>query len=271
MEIYNTLSEKYDSLFLSTLEQFIKEIKDTKYLEKDYVTFYPSFGVRNNINPEFIFYGQAVNGWGSWLTPAPQINNVIEAKQYSNKFPVNTNFTPLDWVNIIWNKEEYDFYFKNNSEAVKFFINDNEETNYKTYRSFFWNVVFKTISDYYHLNRGSTEWTKKLVWSNLYKIAPDGANPDEFEKESQIDNSVELFRQELIELKPKFVILLTNESWWIPFKERLNTLSHKVPAQLNFITNYESIGNTKIIVTTRPRFGNGESHVKQILEVINQL
>lgn len=271
MEIYNTLSNKYDNLFLDTLKSFIEEIKNTQYFEKDYVTFYPSFGVKRNETVDFILYGQAVNGWGTWLENIPTINDVFIAKQFSNKYPTNSNYTPLDWVNICWSNDEFAYFLKTNPEVVNFFTNGVGNNSYKTYRSFFWNVVFKTISDFYNLERGSSEWAKKVVWSNLYKIAPDGANPNEFEKEIQLTCSVELFKQELLELKPKYAILLTNESWWLPFKKKLNTICYTPPNHFNHITNFEIFNDTKIIVTTRPRFGNGEAHVKEILEAIRSL
>lgn len=269
MVVYNELSNLYDTLFFSNLQKFNDCIKNTDYFLKDYVTFYPSFGVTKDNPIEFIFYGQAVNGWGSWLADEPSINDVITAKQFSNKYPINSSYTPLDWVNINWSSSEFEYYMKNHSDVAQFFQNENTNNSYKAYRSFFWNTVYKTVSDYYQLSRGSVDWSKKIVWSNLYKIAPDGANPNEFEKEIQLDLSSKLFESELIELKPKYCILLTNESWWLPFQRKLTTIIHEIPSHLNLITNFETINNTKIIVTTRPRFGNGEEHAKQILEIIN--
>jgi hypothetical protein len=249
MKVYNELSKQYDSLFLSNLQRFIDGIKNTDYFLKDYVTFYPSFGVIKDKPVEFI-------------------NDVIIAKQFSNKYPDNSNFTPLDWVNVNWSSSEFGYYLKNHIDVAQFFRNENTNNSYKAYRSFFWNTVYKTVSDYYQLQRGSIDWSKKIVWSNLYKIAPDGANPNEFEKEIQLDLGFKLFESELSELQPKYCVLLTNESWWLPFQKKLDTIVHKIPSHLNLITNFETLNNTKIIVTTRPRFGNGEEHTKQILEII---
>lgn len=269
MKLFNSLSDKYDYLFLKNQQEFINKIKGTDYYAKDYVTFYPSFGVKQTEQIDFVFYGQAVNGWGSWLDENPSIDDVKDAKQFSNQYPNNTSFTPLDWVNVKWSNDELAYHVKENPEAATFFTGNEGNKKYRAHRSFFWNTIYKTVADYYKYERGGLEWSKKIVWSNLYKIAPDGDNPNEFEKESQINSSVELFNQELMELKPKYAILLTNEKWWLPFKERLSTVINDVPEHLNLITNYETLGSTKIVVTTRPRIGNGEEHTKQILEIIN--
>src|SRR5690606_25741063 len=123
--------------------------------------------------------------------------------------------TPLDLVNVTWTKSLWKEH-RENAMKAKFY----GEADYFYYRSFFWNLAYRLISDYYGFERDSNwEWSTKMVWSNLYKIAPDGANPDEEEKKFQNEYSIKLFQKELDELKPKYCIIPTNEKWWLPFKE----------------------------------------------------
>jgi hypothetical protein len=113
----------------------------------------------------------------------------------------------------------------------------------------------------------SWKWAKRMVWSNLYKIAPAKGNPDWFEKDSQKKLSVELVKKELDEIKPKFCIVLTNEEWWRPFRDKLNPiiLNNKSAPE---VMSFEQYSNTKIIITKRPKFGNNIKYVSQILKLI---
>jgi hypothetical protein len=107
-----------------------------------------------------------------------------------------------------------------------------------------------------------------MVWSNLYKVAPDGSNPNEIEKKMQEETSIKLLKKELDELKPKYCIVLTNKSWWLPFQEKLGFKNLSIPANLSEIEIINKYNNTLILVTTRSRVGAGEIHVKQILELV---
>ena len=141
---------------------------------------------------------------------------------------------------------------------------------YSTFRSFFWNVTYKLICRYYDLDKNSWDWSRKLVWSNLYKIAPaEGKNPNEEECSWRKKISIELIKNEIEEIKPKFCIVLTNDSWWKPFRDKLKTevLTHS-KLKKGIIQSIELYNGTKIIVTTRPYSGNSANHVNEILELI---
>jgi len=170
--------------------------------------------------------------------------------------------TNIDWVNAQWCNSDYNK-FADNPEFVEFYNGD-----YRVFRSFFWNVIKKLISDYYGFERESWEWSKKIVWSNLYKIAPDGRNPNWQEMDFQKETSFELVRKEIEEINPKFCIVLTNLSWWQPFGEALNTIKIEnkyIPAEIESVEMYN---NTKIIVTKRPRFGDSDYYIREILKLI---
>ena len=106
-----------------------------------------------------------------------------------------------------------------------------------------------------------------MVWSNLYKIAPLRGNPDSYIKSLQQEFAIELVRKEIEELKPKYCIVLTNEEWWEPFRNGLNSnILHRYNSR---VITIEQINNTKIIVTTRPFRGSSNAHVEEILNSIN--
>jgi hypothetical protein len=141
---------------------------------------------------------------------------------------------------------------------------------YRAFSSFFWNVVYKTINDYQNADRNSWVWSSKMVWSNLYKIAPSSGNPCYSEKSYQVELSLQLVKKEIEEINPKYCIVITNNEWWKPFQEALNTDALAMYG-LTEIESVQKYKNTYIIITTRPYKSGSEKHVSQLLQVLNQL
>ena len=266
MEIYNKLSTSYDNIYKQNILNFQDGLENIWEGDGWFVDFYPSFGTKPNEKCDLLFYGQALNGWteGFDIFAETSDDKIRRSILTSNRFFSALNHSPLDWVNVKWSNSTFDLITKN-LDAKTFYTDD---SNYRTYRSFFWKVVFKLTSDFYGLDRSSWDWAKKTVWSNLYKLAEDGKNPSYFLREHQIKTSAELVRQEIEELKPKYCIILTNYEWWEPFKKILGTTSIPYETELGTILSYEQLYDTKFIITTRPRFGSGEIHVSQLLKLI---
>ena len=266
MEIYNKLSLSYDKIYKQNIQNFQDRLENIWEGDGWFVDFYPSFGTKQNEKCDLLFYGQALNGWTAGFDVFAETaqDKILHSVLTSNRYFAKLNHTPLDWVNVKWSNSTFNLMAED--EEAKTFYSDG--SNYRTFRSFFWKVVFKLTSDFYGLDRTSWDWAKKTVWSNLYKIAEDGANPNYFLREQQIKTSAELVRQEIEELKPKYCIILTNYEWWEPFKKLLGTKSIPYDKALENILSFEQLYDTKFIVTTRPRFGSGEAHVSQLLKLI---
>lgn len=86
------------------------------------------------------------------------------------------------------------------------------------------------------------------------KIAPIYGNPNSWEIEAQVDNAAKLFKQELDDLKPKNVLIITNPRTWArPILEKARIEFQQVDGEYA-----EAIGKyngTNIIVTKRPYIG----------------
>jgi hypothetical protein len=264
-ECYNKLSNEYDNLFQENIETFNKNCNSK---ENEYCVFYPSFGIDRDGICEFLIYGQAVNIWEPNFKPIECKDSselIKHAYKFSNSFYENEKHNPLDWVNVFWSKNTYKNEVGDSKSKEAFY----EPMDYQVFRSFFWQVTYKTICEYLKLGYNSNDWTKKMVWSNLYKIAPaNGGNPNNNEIEWQKEKSFELVKKEIDELKPKFIIVLTNDSWWEEFRKYLNSKS--LPIKNEIITSVEKYNDfSKIIVTTRPFSGDSNNHVKAILEHLN--
>ena len=232
-----------------------------------FVDFYPSFGITSGERCDLLFYGQALNGWSEGFDVDKKIHSrkIEQSIIASNRYFKKNNHTPLDWVNVRWTNSIFDSITKD-PDAKEFYSNG---TRYRTFRSFFWNVVYKLTSDFHGFNRESWDWSKKVVWSNLYKIAEDGKNPTPFQKETQIHFTAELIKREIEELNPKYCIVLSNYHWWDAFHHYLKTKSESFNRSLSSIEGVERFKETKIIITSRPRLGNSNNHVSQILQLLN--
>jgi len=266
IEIYNKLSSSYDNLYMKNINDFKHRLENIWDGDGWFVDFYPSFGIKPNETCDMLFYGQALNGWTAGFDVYAEIpdDKILQSIMSSNKYFSELNHTPLDWVNVKWSNSVFNSIVKD--EDAKAFYSDGRD--YRTFRSFFWKVVFKLTSDFYGLDRASFDWAKRTVWSNLYKITEDGANPNSFLREQQFKLSAELIKLEIEELKPKYCIVLTNYDWWEPFGIELGTKSIPYDKDLNNIASFEQLNETKFIITTRPRFGSGESHLSQLLKII---
>lgn len=266
--MYHTFSDEYNKLFRENVLSFVKNRKESSLeTEEDYCLFYPSLSVPQNEQVDFLVYGQAVNGW---MGSAHENFNTQELKkliEYSNHYfsDEEAQHCPLDFVNVRWSAAVYN----GERDKVKKYYNENS-SQYWFSRSFFWRVVYKLVSDHYSYNRDTGNWSKKVVWSNLYKIAPArGANPDETEKAWQKETSLPLFKKELDELKPQNAILITNWSWAEPFVSYIGAIAnHESPSPP--IVYAGKYGGSNILVTTRPFLGNGEKHVSSLLEIIGK-
>jgi hypothetical protein len=260
---YNRLSELFDTKMLELVKHFQNDERlNVSYGDKKYCLFYPSFGVLNDGKSlDFLMYGQAVNGWANDFSFGDKVDLefVAEAAAYSNTINEGDK-SPLDWVNINW------------TNSTKLNANKKSQIEgYQVFRSFFWNVCYKLVSDYYsNLEREDGLWCQNMAWSNLMKIAPkDSGNPNDEEYYAQIEPCVELFKMELDELKPRFAILLTNYCWAEEFVNALKceSIAQNKEDNIQFIGQYNE---TNVIVTKRPFRGNSEVWVKELLGVIGK-
>lgn len=262
--IYNQFSQDYNALFEDVISDFSLHFSNQHY-GKEYCAFYPSFGTKPNEKCEFIIYGQAVNGWPSKFNLGEEINtsNIEDYIIKSNSYLNSKNHSPLDWVNIQWCKSVFEQHLQDENISDFYYY----ENLYFACNSFFWNVCYKLISDFYGFDRGTFQWSKKMIWSNLYKIALPKENPTKIEKAFQIEKSVALFKKEIEEINPKYCVLLTNQPWFDEFNKILK-LDNIFPNPNDTILSMYHLNDTSIIVTSRPFFGNGEKHVTEILNIL---
>jgi hypothetical protein len=237
------LSENYNTLFKNNLLAFaenIQKTQDNSLISKRYSLFYPSLGKNYLENKELLVFGQATNGWcPKWfikdvLSQSDKI--VLDSIDYSSE---DEGKCPLEWINEKWSA-------------------------YSLFRSFFWNVTYKLVKVKYNMT--DTNWNNVMAWSNLMKISPsDYGNPNNEERQSQLELCAKLFKQELEELKPKNALVITNlERWAEPILRHANIQTKTVKGDY-----LEAIGqhaDTKIIVTSRPFIGRHRPFVDEVVK-----
>jgi len=261
---YHKLSAQYDALYRTHLEAFKERLAHTYCDYTKYTDFYPSIGVQSGKPVEFILYGQSVGGWQrehDYQERVPE-DRVAKSNDYSNDR--YADHSPLDWVNVLRAKRNLAELDEAGREFYKPF------GHYNPGKSPFWQLIMGVIREKYGIEQSSWSWTDNLVWSNLYKIAPqDGKcyNPDEGERILQRPECVGLVEQELRELRPKYCIVYTNDAWWAPFRKGLRTELLKAPAE-GHVQRVERWEETKIIVVKRARVGS-RAAVDHVLEYLD--
>lgn len=261
-KVYNKLSDEYDFFYINGIRNFLDETNNNEYC-----LFYPSFGIKKEEKCDFLIYGQALNGWHNTKVNSSTNINLNEIVLSFNEYLFERNHTPLDWVNVFWTKSDFNECMEDEVIEEYYFYDE----PYFTYRSFFWNVSYKLVSTYFKFKQGHDfgwNWSKKMVWSNLYKIAPIKGNPNDQLKKAQFEFCAELFKKELEEIKPKFCIVFTNQKWFDPFQKHLG-LTNIFEKESEVITSVYRFNSTKIIVTNRPFQGDSNFYVQEILKELN--
>ncbi|MBK7035873.1 MAG: hypothetical protein IPI31_13900 [Bacteroidetes bacterium] len=220
------LSQNYFDQFNKTFLDYIKALSETKLNNIKYCLFYPMLGKDYFDKREILIIGRAVNLWGEkekhWDSLSANEDIVKNAIDFS--LPYYGDTCAINWVNKDW---------------------DNDESHVRY--SPFWQVIYKLIMQQYGCN--DANWSYKMAWSNLYKIAPSaGGNPNrKLEWQSQLENCKKLFELEISELQPKNVIMITGLDGWAK-----DFVAEYTEVKETYVKAIAKIGNSNIIITSRP-------------------
>ena len=229
-----------DKKFLSLLNQ----VKNSKYKNRSQGLCCFNAQRGNEYNNNLMVVGRAVNGWHHEF----DLKNLSVESMVDQIYKTLASDCPLKWVEDSWV----------------------EKNGYSAKSSAFWRVT-KQLSQ--HLNQISLNsgWASKIVWSNLYKIAPGGAgNPNDSLCDSQFTGCNELLIAEIIEYKPKVIVFFTGLDWFNGFLGEMVTLSKTTN---NLVEAHGVLKikdkDTKIIIAKHPQ-GKPESQmVSEILSIVN--
>jgi len=89
-----------------------------------------------------------------------------------------------------------------------------QSPGYNTKKSAFWRVIRAVVSELAIADVEDRRWPSSLVWTNLYKLAPEaGGNPSASLCRMQTAECVKLLELEIAEWKPKRILMLTGLDW----------------------------------------------------------
>ena len=198
-----------------------------------------------NNNFKLMVVGRAVNGWKHDFESCSNSNDILDCI-------LNQTFTFEDVI-----KEE----------GIK------EETTYFYSKSPFGRLIRKLLESY-----GEGEnYHKKILWSNLYKIAPrNGGNPGWRLIKSELQTYIDIVKKEIDIYKPTHILFVTDIDYFNHYE--LNSKYPRFGEQLeveeirgfNFVVAKGKYNHSKIIVCKRPEFRNTDDMVKEIKKVFEE-
>lgn len=120
-------------------------------------------------------------------------------------------------------------------------------------------------------------WYQKIVWTNLYKIAPrKGGNPSEAWQKMQREVCVELLHAEIEFFNPTHILFMTGTDWFQPFRGIFQNVTERgvnhpsgkdtntVYAELFAAYKAQNGTRSKVVVACRPEMRDKQTYVAQV-------
>ena len=195
-------------------------------------------------NNELMVVGRAPNGWTDTILPE-DISSPTSAAAYGElTFNSVTNGScPMAWVIQKWRNDRS--------------------------RSAFWRVIREMTKELGIADLSENTWSSRLVWSNLYKVAPDGGNPEGRLRSLQLPGCIALLRMELDIYRPRRLLLLTGLNWATPFLESFAPGVTAVSGY-HYVEAIGEIGHdpdlTQVVVAAHPQGKNEATWVKEVMK-----
>ena len=98
---------------------------------------------------------------------------------------------------------------------IEAFFRENSDSKYNMNRSAFWRTVRNTAKGLFDCK--DRNFGKYIIYSDLYKIALPGKNPDSYLKQLELTECMEILRKEIQLWKPAYILFLTGWEWVDPF------------------------------------------------------
>lgn len=193
-------------------------------------------------NNNLMVVGRAVNGWCNEFKLC-DLDTVSMVEQIFNQ---HDSTCPLQWVEDSWGRRD----------------------GYSTKSSAFWRVI-KDISQRLNKLESCTGWANKIVWSNLYKIAPSNkGNPSESLSNEQFSLCNELLFTEIKEYQPKVILFFAGLNWFNGFLNDSIYLEKGEDSALVEAHGSLDIDNKKIIIIVA-KHPQGKPEANMVNEIMN--
>lgn len=208
----NELKDLYVKLLNDTKKYNTK--KDIKLTAAMYLVGEEYINSKNKL----LVIGRAPNGWNekySWLSSESinvidktntiiniwnEYDNGMENYRFSEKDP-NCRLSFEDARRLEW---VHSFDRKNKDQTDNFTKNDIKGRKTESFP--FWSTTKRWAIE---LNTNDDSWSKKIAWTNLYKVSPaNGGNPDKNLCALQLETCKNILAKEIEMLKPTHIIVI---------------------------------------------------------------
>lgn len=155
------------------------------------LTSAPSFtGMRYHEDGNFkiMIVGRAVNGWEVQFEDCSSLEKTVHS--------------------ILYQENRLDDFAKD------YIIDENDKKYYYAKSPFL--RMMRTLVE--KMNGTSVDWQQRIVWSNLYKIAPrHGGNPSWLLLRDNLSTYIEVLKEEIIKNRPELVVFVTDNNFFDPY------------------------------------------------------
>ena len=196
--------------------------------------------------------GRAVNGWMDGYLPEEFADRDIRENHASDLQEKSVGQScPMTWVTKQWGATHV----------------------YNSRKSAFWRVI-KQVTERLEISKpGSEDWPSHLIHSNLYKLSPAaGRNPGNSLVDAQLCGCKQLFKRELQDYCPKYLLLLTGKDWAEPFLDIFQDVDVSSMGQYVCCTAswYSSSGiATRVVVAVHPQGKPEQNWVDEVIQAMN--
>lgn len=240
-------NNNFHDIYLNLLSSEYKGEPLWELVRDETLTTVPHFvGQHYDISrTKIMIVGRAVNGWEVSFPDCSTLENTVHS--------VLNQSQRLDKVVDI-NGVEY----KDAAGLTK---------TYYYSRSPFWRLIRKVLETY-----GEAEnWNQKILWSNLYKIAPrKNGNPSWTLIKQNLSLYIDIIVEEINTYKPDKVLFITDNNYFKPYDDRpsfADALNVTMKPHGQYIVGTGRYNNSSIVVCKRPEFRDTD---QMVIEIKNQ-
>lgn len=142
---------------------------------------------------EFMIIGRAVNGNKEFDFAPEELSDSTKRSDYLNRLFLEDP-RRLAWISLCWGRKRTE--------------------GYSPSRSAFFRVMRSVASRLGVIDITDPDWAQKLVYSNLYKVAPTKTgNPTVKLIRLQKAKCIDILKEEIVAWKPKRILFLTGMDW----------------------------------------------------------
>lgn len=184
------LNKSYEELYTELLNNYWQQIRDGE------LTAAPMFvGKRyDESQAKLMIVGRAVNGWEIKNGDCSSFENAVQSVLYQ----------PSGLEDVT------------HKGGMKYLDEQGNEKIYYYTRSRFWKLVKVLLEVYGESEKDnwyddSYQWNERILWSNLYKLAPkSGGNPGWKLIEETVQANIEILKKEIELKKPENIVFIVN-------------------------------------------------------------